>query len=153
MKQLHQRIQRGGKADALAFFECFLQRQLPEKLKQVATADWDGQTVNAGDFDVLYSMAAEILHDAATRMESEVHPTTYEEASAVSSAFCDELNETFQCSGDDAFDPIPIKSYVQMMADAGLVNLAPGPDGQTMVSLSEEGKRIAREAEGRVKST
>ncbi len=147
MKQLRQRLEKEGNSAALSFFEFFLEKQLPEELKRGAVADWDGRTVNAGDFDALYPMAAEILHDAATRNASEAHPDIYKEASAVSLAFCDEFNELFQCSGDDKFDFIPIKSYTEMMAEAGLVNVIYGLDDQKMVSLSEEGERIAREVE------
>lgn len=150
MKQLHQRIQRGGNAAALIFFECFLQEELPRELKRRAAPDWDGRTVNAGDFDTIYPMAVGILHDAATATASENLPDIYEEASAVSKVLCEYLNELFQCSGDDGFDFIPIRSYSQMMAEAGLVNLTPGPDGQTMVSLSEKGEQVAREVEQKI---
>ena len=151
MEQLRQRIERGGNIAALIFFGSFLQRALPEELRRAAVADWDGHTVSAGDFDVLYPLAVRILHDAATRNASEVHPDTYKEANAVSSAFCEELNELFQCSGEEVFGFIPIKSYSQMMAEAGLVDLSHGPDGQTMVSLSDEGKRVAREVEDEIR--
>lgn len=144
MKQLCQRIQKGGNAGALIFFECFLQEELPRELKRQAVPGWDGR-VNAGDFDNIYPMAANILHDAASRNYSECHLDIFKEASAVSSAFCEEVNEIFQCSGDDRFGFIPIKSYTEMMAEAGLVNLTRGPGGQTMVSLSEKGESVARE--------
>jgi len=145
MKQLHQRIQRGGNAAALSFFECFLQEELLRELKRQAASDWDGRTVNAGDFDAIYPMAVEILHDAASRNYSECHPDIFEEASAVSSAFFDEINELFQCSGNEVFELIPIKSYTEMMAEAELVKLTPGPDGQMIVSPSEEAERVLRE--------
>lgn len=147
MEQLHQRIQKGGNTAALDFFEFFLKKQLSEELRRQAASDWDGKTVNAGDFDAVYPMAVQILHDAATRNASEALPDIYKEASAVSSAFCEELNEIFQCSGSEVFDLIPIKSYTEMMAEAGLVKLTSDPDGQTMVSLSEKGEKVAREVE------
>lgn len=153
MQRLHQRIQRGGNSAALIFFECFLKNQLLEELKRGAAADWDGQTVNAGDFDGLYPVAADILHGAATRDASEAHPDIYKEASAVSQAFCDELNELFQCSGDEVFDFIPIKSYTEMMVESGLAKTTFGPDGQTMVALSEKGEEVAREVERELKKT
>ncbi len=152
MKQLHQRIQKGGNAAALSFFECFLQEELPRDLRRAAP-DWDDRAVNAGDFDDIYPFAAVLLHNAASRNYSECHPDIFEEASAVSRAFCDELNELFQCSGDDGFDFIPLKSYTDMMAEAGLVKLTEGPDGQTMVSLSEKGEEAAREVEQEIKET
>ena len=34
-----------------------------------------------------------------------------------------------------------------LMAEAGLVNFTSGPDGQTMVTLSEEGEKVAEEVE------
>ncbi|MEK7562438.1 MAG: hypothetical protein AAB509_02045 [Patescibacteria group bacterium] len=152
IRRLHQRIQRGGNVAALIFFECFLQEELPRELKrQAAVPDWDGRTVNAGDFDAIYPMAANILHDAASRSHSECHPDIFTEASVVSSAFRDELNELFQCSGNDVFDLIPIKSYTEMAVEAGLVKLTLGPDGQMMVSLSKEGERVAREVEQEIK--
>lgn len=150
MKQLHQRIQNGGNAAALSFFECFIQGELPRELKRRANPDWDGRTVNAGDFDVIYPMAAEILLDAASRNHSECHPDIHEEASAVSRAFCDYLNELFQCSDNDGFDFIPIRSYTEMMVEEGLVTLTPGPDGQEMVQLSELGEQVANQMQEQI---
>ena len=134
MKQLRQRLKKTADADALQFFDLFLEKSLSEELKHQAVADWNGRTVNAGDFDEIYPMAVEILHNAATRNASEAHPGIYEEASAVSLAFYRELNEFFQCSESDEFEFIPVKSYSQMMAEAGLVKLTKGPNGETMVS-------------------
>ncbi|MBN1325736.1 hypothetical protein JW977_02030 [Candidatus Falkowbacteria bacterium] len=125
MKQLRRRLEKSGDIAALSFYEFFLEEQLPEELKRRVAADCDGRTVIAGDFDVIYPMAAELLRNAAARNFSEVHSEIYNEANAVSIAFCDELNEFFQCSGDEKFDPIHIKSFVQTMVDAGLVKVAP----------------------------
>lgn len=146
MRQLRQRIEKNDNPYAITFFEFFLERQLPEEVRRRVAHDWDGQ-VNAGDFDVIYPMAASILHDAATREASETHSETYIAATAVSLTICAELNELFQCSGEEAFDPLPIRSYSEIMAEAGLVDLALGSDGQTMVSLSEKGQRVAHEVE------
>jgi hypothetical protein len=116
MKRLHQRIQGGGNNHpCLSFFECFLLEELPREVRaNVVVPNWDGR-VNAGDFDAIYPMAANILHDAASRNYSEAHPDIFKEANAVSAAFCDELNELFCCSGDETFDFIPIKSYTDMI--------------------------------------
>ena len=150
MEQLHQRLQREGNSEALMFFECFLQKQLPRGFKHRAVPGWAGG-VNAGDFDVIYPMAANILFNSASENYSESNPDSYKEADAVSRIFCDMINELFQCSGDDGFDLLPIKSYVEMMADRGLVKLTPAPDGRTMVTLSEEGERLARKVEEEIR--
>jgi hypothetical protein len=143
MVQLKQRIEKTKNSEALLFFEFFLEGQLPLKVQQAVTVShWDGQ-VNAGDFDEIYPMAVRILHDAATAEASEPHSNVYEVASAISAAFCEELDEVFQCSGDHVFDFIPIKSYSAMMAVAGLVTLSSGPAGQTLVSISEKGRALA----------
>jgi len=145
MEELHKKIQTGGNPAALAFFESFLQEQLPQELKRRAAPEWDGRTVVAGDFDVLYPMAADILLDAATMNASEAHPTIYEEASAVSLALCQYLNELFQCSGDEGFDFIPIKSYSSMMAEAGYIEIHDGK-----ISLTPAGIAAAQEVEEQI---
>ncbi|MCX6722180.1 MAG: hypothetical protein NTY04_03245 [Candidatus Staskawiczbacteria bacterium] len=150
MSQLHQRIQKAGNREALVFFECFLKDQLPAELTRRASADWDGSILTAGDFDVLYPIAVEILHDAATRNASEAHLNIYEEANAVSLAFCEYLNELFQCSGEGAFDFIPVKSYSQMMAEAGFVELKKDASGQTTVSLTEKGETAVEEVKRQI---
>jgi len=121
-------------------------------LNRRALPEWDRETLCAGDFDALYPIATEILRAAATREASEAHPDIYNEASIVSKAFCDELNELFQCSGEEVFDFIPIKPYTQMLVDAGLANVMPGPDGKPMVSLTEQGKAAAAEVDQAIKS-
>lgn len=147
LKQLRARLERSDNPGALIFFECFLERQLPKELKRRSATDWDGHTVNAGDFDVVYPMAANILHSAATGVASENITNVYHEASAVSKAMCDEINEIFECSGAEMFDFLQIKSYTDMMVEAGLVKTASGLDGQRIVSLTEKGERVALEVE------
>lgn len=153
MKQLHQRIQKTGNTAVLIFFESFWAEQLPEKIKRAADPSWDGRTVNAGDFDEIYPIAARMLRDAASRNFSEAHPQIYEEAHEVSIAFCDELNELFQCSGKEKFDLIPIKSFAQSMAEAGLVKIDQGPDGQGNVTLTDRGEKLAEEFEQDLKKS
>lgn len=139
IEQLHQRIKEGGNDDVRIFFECFLQERLIKEVKSSPglNPDWGGQ-VNAGDFDVIYPMAANILHDAASSNFSEAHRDIYEHANAVSVAFCDELNEMLQCSGEEIFNLIPIISYVDMMVEAGAVEVKNG-----FVKLTPEGEAMA----------
>jgi hypothetical protein len=122
MERLYKRIQQSDNAGVRIFFESFLQNSLFEQLRKHprVVANWDGRA-SAGDFDFIYPFAAEMLRDAASRNFSEVHYEIYKEADAVSVAFCEELNEIFQCSGKEKFDPIAIKSYLEMLADAGLI--------------------------------
>lgn len=143
MERLHRRIQKGGNAAALSFFKCFLRDELPREVMRQAVSGWNGRVV-AGDFDVIYPEAAKIFLDAATRNASECHPDIYEEASAVSLAFCGELNELFQCSGDGVFDFIPIKPYSEMAVEAGLLERVRGPDGQTLVRPTGKCEAIVR---------
>lgn len=146
LKQLQERIKSQGNSNALIFFEIFLQKGLVEEIKKHpdVAPNWDGR-VNAGDFDVIYPLAVEILHDAASRNFSE-HSNTYADAHAVSIAFCDELNEMFQCSGEEKYDLIPIKSFIDMAAEAGVVQVEDG-----MVSLTPEGEEIAQSVERQIK--
>jgi predicted methyltransferase len=85
-------------------------------------------------------MATRILHSAATAIASEAHPDIYNQASSVSRIFCEFLNELFQCSGDSNFEHIPIRSYSEMMADAGLIKVNEG-----RVSLTSLGEAVANE--------
>jgi len=144
MVGLQKKMREGENTNALTFFELFLKNALPNEVRRQAAKGWDG-LVNAGDFDVIYPMAARTLLDAATTNASEVHPDTYKDASTVSQAFADELNDVFQCSGDDRFEFLPIKSYSQMMAEAGVVDLSRDSDGQTTISLTPKGKELARQ--------
>lgn len=144
MKQVHARIEKGGNSDALLFYEIFLQKGFLEKIKATAETvpGWDGSAI-AGDFDFIYKIAASILHDAASREYSEVHPNIYKDAHAISVAFCEELNEFFECSGEDRlFDLIPIKSYVEMAVEAGTVKVEGG-----FVKLTPEGEELAQSVE------
>jgi len=90
-------------------------------------------------------MAVDILHDAASRNFSE-HSNTYADAHVVSAAFCEELNEFFQCSGEEGFDLIPIKSFVDMAAEAGVIKVEDGK-----VSLTPEGEEVAQSIEREIK--
>lgn len=147
LEQLHKRIEASDNSAALIFFEVFLQKRLVEAVKKHPglASDWDGR-VNAGDFDVIYPMAAEILHDAASREYSSTHPDIYKDAHAVSTAFCEELNKFFECSGDEGFDLIPIKSFVDMAVEAGTVVVEDG-----FVKLTPEGEEIAQSVERQIK--
>jgi hypothetical protein len=126
MEQLHKRIQSSCNSDVLIFFRIFLQESLIRAVKEHSglAPDWDGR-VNAGDFDVIYPMAVEIIHDAASRNFSE-HSNTYADAHTISIAFCNELNEFFQCTGEEKFDLIPIKSFVDMALKAELLKYRMG---------------------------
>lgn len=126
LNQLHEKLKAGGDPAPLGFFEIFLKDQLVGDLKEmVGMPDWDGRA-NAGGFDSIYPHAVEILHEAAGRNYSEVHPDIYKEAHAVSAAFCELLNEVFECSGDDGvFNLIPIRSFVEMAVEAGVAVVKP----------------------------
>ena len=113
------RILRSKSKEAEIFFNSFLGDSLVEEIKPNLPADWNG-LINAGEFDILDPLVVvEILFDAATRNSSEGHGDIYRDASAVSFAFCEELNEVFQCSGDEIFNFIPIKSFSEIMAELG----------------------------------
>lgn len=114
LQAVHRRILQSQNEDARIFFDSFLRDNLLKEIKPNLPEDWDG-LVNAGDFDELYLLVAEMLSDAATRNYSEGHPNIYKDASAVSLAFCEELNEIFQCSGDEIFVSIPIKSFSEVI--------------------------------------
>jgi Mn-dependent DtxR family transcriptional regulator len=137
---VHTRLEQGGSPSTLAVFDTSLQIGLPIELqrRRMVSATWDGR-VNAGDFDTIYPLAAEILHDVASRMYSEAHPDSYRLAHQVSEALCGQLNDTFECSGEEEFELIPVKSFVEMMAEAGLVRVDNG-----MVSLTPEGEETAQ---------
>jgi hypothetical protein len=132
LAKVRQRISDSNNPDALAFFDNFLQGELSERLKKMVCDDWDG-IVNAGDFDQIYPLVASILHETASRLASEIDPNTYGVASAVSFAFQEELNDFFQCSGEEAFEFIPIKSWSEIMAEEGLVDIVRGPGGEKFV--------------------
>lgn len=140
LEWLRKKIESQDNPNIRIFFKSFLQKELVEAIKKHpgVTPDWDGR-VNAGDFDVIYPLAADILYNAASANFSEVHPDTYTCAHAVSTVFCEELNEIFQCSGEEKFDLIPIKSFVDMTVEAGMVKIKNG-----MVIPTFEGEKAAQ---------
>jgi hypothetical protein len=118
LQAVRRRILQSQNEDARIFFDSFLGNHLLEEIKADLPDDWSG-SFNAGDFDELYPLVAEILFDAATRNDGEGHANIYEDASAVSLAFCEEMNEVFQCSGNETFIFIPIKSFSEIMIESG----------------------------------
>ncbi len=145
LQALRRRIESIDDPAALIFFDNFLQEELIKEVKARVT-DWEG-FVNAGDFDAIYPIAVEILRSAAGRNFNEAHPDIYDEAHSVSVAFCEELNDMFQCSGDDIFDLVPIKSFVDTAVEAGVVEVEDG-----LVQLTPEGVETAQDVEGGIKS-
>lgn len=146
LDQLHKRLKEKGDLGTLIFFEVFLQNKLVEAIKRTGgtVPNWDG-SVNAGDFDTIYPYATQILFDAASRNFSE-HSNTYKDAHAISVAFCEQLNEIFECSGEEVFDLIPIKSFVDAAVEAGVVTVEGG-----LVHLTSEGEEIAQNIEREIK--
>jgi len=145
LEKLRQRIESNGDSAVLISFDHSLREGLVKEVKECAT-DWDG-CVNAGDFDAIYPMAVKILRDTAGRNLSEAHPDTYDEAHSVSVAFCEELNDVFQCSGDEEFDLIPINSLVDTAVEAGMVQVKDG-----LVNLTPKGEEMAKEVEAKIQS-
>lgn len=140
LENLHERVKFGGNTDAIILFEHDIQEGLVTHLQNL-DPDWQGY-VNAGDFDKLYPIAVDMLREVAGRMLSEAHPDIYVGAHEVSVAFCDELNELFECSGEEAFDLIPIKSFTEIMSERGLIEVKDGS-----VSLTPKGEEAANEVE------
>ncbi|MEW5908120.1 MAG: hypothetical protein AB1643_03030 [Patescibacteria group bacterium] len=142
LEQLHDRLREKEDSSACIFFEVLLQNQLVAEIKKQEglVPNWDG-SANAGDFDVIYPIAANILFSAASSGFTE-HINTYKPAHAVSVAFCELLNEIFECSGEHGFDLIPIRSFVDMAVDAGVVKVKDG-----VVSLTPEIEEIAQNME------
>lgn len=147
MEQLRKKIEVSGNSATLIFFEIFLQKRLVTAVKEHPglAPNWNGR-VNADDFDGIYPMAVEILHDAASREYSSAHPNIYKDAHAVSVAFCEELKEFFECSGEEGFDLIPIRSFVDMAVEAGTVVVEDG-----FVKLTPEGEEMAQSVEREIK--
>lgn len=145
LKKLRQRIESASDSSILVLFDTTLPEELAEAVKEHTTG-WSGRS-NAGDFDHIYPLAVNILRETAGRMFSEVHSGIYKEAHAISVAFCDELNEMFQCSGADKFDLIPIKSFVDMAVEADTVRVE-----DDSVQLTPKGEEMARETEAEIQS-
>jgi len=114
LEGLYERIKSGGNTGALIDFELYLKDGLVEEVKEHSEG-WDGRC-NAGDFDAIYPMAVGILRGAAGRNFSEAHLDAYQVAHEVSVAFCEEINQVFQCTPPDQFDLIPIQSFTTMAA-------------------------------------
>lgn len=115
--RVHARLQAQNNSQVLILFEIFVQKNLARDLVENTGAKPELAELDllAGDFDVIYPFVAEKLHDAASQNFSKVHPDTYQDAHVISEAFCAELNEFFECFGDEQYDLIPIKSFVEMM--------------------------------------
>lgn len=141
LERVHQRIKAGGNGEALGLFKIYVMGGLIRRLQEL-NPSWVGR-VAAGNFDVLYPMAVEILHDAAATNYSECHPDIYKNADVVSEAFCAELNEFFECSGEHVFQRVAIVSYVEMMQAAGLIEVQNGVVQETPlgVAVAEEVQR------------
>jgi hypothetical protein len=144
LAQVHKRVELIDNPGALIFYEIFLERHLEEEyLKTVETPKgWDGDFL-PGDFDAIYPLATEMLRDAASRNFSELHRDTYQIAHQISVAFCDQLNDTFECTGEDGYDLIRIRSYVNEAVEAGIIQR----EGNGIVTLTPEGERMAQEIE------
>lgn len=118
LERVHARIKTENNPQVLACFEVYIMRNLAEKLVEEGAAVPEVAELDLmpGDFDSFYPFVAKELRDAASRNYSEVHLDSYQEAHAVSVAFCAELNEYFECSGEDGlYDLIPIVSFVEML--------------------------------------
>lgn len=129
LSRLRKRLEAGNNPSVLIFFESFLEKRLVTELIEQTDVQSDlaELEVLAGDFDVFYPFAVQRLHDAASKNYSEAHLDIYEEAHVVSEAFCAELNEVFECSGEDGvFNLIPIQSFTTMAAKAGVVTVEDG---------------------------
>jgi hypothetical protein len=139
--RVHERLEAAGSnVETISFFKIFLQNSLvDESLRSGwAQSGWDRLGLAAGDFDVLYPKAAEMLRDAASRNYSEAHPDTYEVADAISKALCEELNTFFEFTGKEVFDPIPIRSFIDTMVDEGLIAVEDG-----LIKLTPKGEAMA----------
>lgn len=113
LEGVRKRIKAGGNEDALRFFESFLRNDLVREIEKHPDRipDWQGEA-EASDFDKVYPMAVDLLADAAVRNFRE-ELDTYALADAVSAAFCEEINSTFNLSGDDAFKLTTIGSFTR----------------------------------------
>lgn len=140
LKGVQKRLEEDGSAKI--FFEVFLVESLMRVLNQGtsdASVDFETEILDQKMWQALYSMVAEILWDAACRNHSEAHPDIYEEATQVSTAFCQEINDRFHFG----FKAIPIISPTTMMAQAGLVKVKDG-----FVELTPAGEQAAKEIGG-----
>lgn len=147
LEKVRKRLDAEGNTNALIFFDVFLRDDLVGNIQEGrgVSANWQELDLDAGDFDKIYPFAVNMLHEAASRNFSE-HSDTYKEAHTISTAFCQELNEFFEFSGDEAFDLIPIKSYVDSMVEAGVIKVEGG-----MVSLTSQGEEMAQGVEREIK--
>ncbi|MBI3985142.1 MAG: hypothetical protein HY344_04395 [Candidatus Levybacteria bacterium] len=147
--QVRTRVEQSGNSGALILFDTTLQTGLRQEFQQRyrISEEWAG-TVDAGDFDHIYPLAAGMLRDSASSLYSEAHPDSYLAAHEVSEAFCGELNEVFQATEEDAFELLPIKSWADMMVDAGLVTIENGMVIPTLMgteTAQDFGRGVERE--------
>jgi hypothetical protein len=151
LERVHKRLKEKDSldSDALIFFEIFLQKHIIEKINElgIALPNWQELELTAGDYDGVYNVAAEILHDAASRNFSE-HSDTYKTAHAVSEVICNELNEIFEFKGEEVYELIPIKSFLEMAVEAGVIKIEDG-----MVELTPEGEEEAESIERQIKGS
>src|SRR6185369_11343794 len=116
-----------GNPAAIACLEIFLTGNLASDLaREAGFIPPDDQLLAPGDFDVVFPFVATKLHQAASRNYSEVHSDAYDVADAVGEALRAQLNEFFECSGNDEFDPIRIKSYAELIARVSAEDAAAG---------------------------
>ncbi len=116
LKAVQERLQENP--EALSFFEIFLMADFVQDL--IREAELNSELIKLpllpGDYDLIYLFAAGKLRGAASRNFSRVQLDAYDIANMVCSAIRDELNEYFECTGEDGeFDPIPILSFVEML--------------------------------------
>jgi len=125
---------------SLALFNSFLKSSLIWEINK----QMQGSEINLGDdftdersWRVIYQIAAEILFDAALREHSEVHPDIFKEASDLSLAFCEEINESMRFD----MEFIPIKSPVDEMIEEGFVEVN---DEGYLIGLTRKGEEVGR---------
>ncbi len=144
--QVRRRVEQTG--GDLTLFDATLKTGLGQEFRGRLEhpESWDG-LVNAGDFSYIYPLAAEMLRSTASTLYSEAHPDIYKAAHGLSEAFCGQLNDTFQATEEHAFEVVPIKSWAEMLAEAGFVTIENGmvkPVPSEDVSTQGVGRERAR---------
>jgi len=137
LRGVQERLEEDGSAKI--FFEVFLADNLMAELNRNTpdvSVDLETEILDQETWQAVYSIAAGILWDAACRNSSEAHPDIFEEATKVSIAFCEEVNDRLHFG----FEAILIKSPTAMMAEAGLVKVVDG-----FVELTPTGEQAAKE--------
>ncbi len=143
LNQLFSAVIQNTKGGTEEFLCRILIRALKDAMQRRSSEEinWETNLSECTHFQEFWLFVIDVFLQRACELASVENDPVYGQATKIARI----LQALLEIETGESFPEARIIPYHQMMAEAGLVKLTPGPDGQTMVSLSEKGKRVAEE--------